>query len=590
MHRRVCMGRGAVLAALALAAAGAARAQDAPVFPLAEVAPGLRGTGWSVFQGSEPEAFEVEVLGVWHDAVAPDSSYILARLSGRGLEATGVVAGMSGSPVYVDDRLIGAVSFGWPMSREAIAGITPIEQMRRLSEAEVGPSPAGSGSPPADLATLARAEFSPNLLTEAWAPFRGRPGGTGGPLLWSGAGFAPQGRALLAQALGAELAPAGRAPEASGELAPGDAVAAVLMTGDLQLAATGTLTARSGEEVLAFGHPFLGLGDVRLPMAKAEVVTVVASQMQSFKLANLGPIVGAFDLDRAPGMRGRLGLTAPLVPLTVAVRGSRAADYELAVVDLPQLLPALAGMGVLGAVDATTQTAGVGTVDLAARLDLVDHPAIVVEQSFDGESAALQAGLYLLALTGFLVDNSWGEVRLASIAVEARQGPEPRGARLLAAYPDRRVVAPGERLAVEVDLAPFRGATFRQRLELAIPEGLPDGPYFVLVGDGASADAARLAVEKTAPETLEQALDVLRSLTSRRQLVALGLRPAAGLRVAGETLPALPGSLRSLWRAGDTLGTQALELALTPLAATSLAMPVAGLTRIDLEVRRDPSS
>jgi hypothetical protein len=151
-------------------------------------------------------------------------------------------------------------------------------------------------------------------------------------------------------------------------------------------------------------------------------------------------------------------------------------------------------------------------------------------------------------------------------------------------------VRPGERLGIEVELAPFRGAPFRERLEIQIPEELPDGPYFVLVGDGASADTARLTVEKAAPENLEQVLDLLRSLTSRRRLVALGLRPAAGLRVAGEPLPELPGSLRSLWQAGDAVGAQALEVALTPLAAVSLSAPAAGLTRVDLEVRRDPSS
>ncbi len=587
MHRGVCSWAG--LVAMTLLPAAVVAQEDA-AFPLAEVAPGLRGTGWSVFQGSEPEAFDVEVLGLWHDAVAPDTSYILARLSGRGLEDTGVIAGMSGSPVYIDDRLIGAVSFGWPMSQEAIAGITPIEQMRRLRGAEAGAPPSGPGTPLVDLETLARAEFSPTLLERAWAAARPRPDGTGTGLLWTGAGFAPQGRALLGRALGAELVPAGRAPQLDGEIAPGDAVAAVLMTGDLQLAATGTVTDRSGDELLAFGHPFLGLGDVRLPMTKAEVVTVVSSRMQSFKLANLGPVVGAFDLDRAPGVRARLGLEAALVPLTVAVRGSREAHYDLAVVDLPQLVPALVATGVVGAVDATTQAAGVGTVDLTARLELAGRAPMVVEQSFDGEGAAVQAGLYLLALTGLLVDNPWGAVDLEGIAVEVRQGPEPRGARVLAAHPERRVVVPGESLAIDVELAPFRGEPFRQRLEIEIAEGLPDGPYFVLIGDGASADAARLAIEKAAPETLDQVLTLLRSLSSRRELVALGLRPAAGLRVAGEALPALPGSLRSLWQASDAVGAQALELALTPLVVTPLPVPAAGLTRVDLEVRRDPSS
>jgi hypothetical protein len=585
MHRGVC-----IALALALAAAAAGAQEVEPVFPLEEVAAGQRGTGWSVFHGSEPEAFEVEVLGVWRDAVAPETSYILARLSGRGLEETGVVAGMSGSPVYVDDRLLGAVSFGFPTAQEAIAGITPIESMRRLHEAAVTPPPPGLGSGAVDLAALARAELPPDLLRQAWSRLAPRSAGQGSGLLWAGAGFGPEGRALLGEALGGELAPAGHAAQLAGEFAPGAAVAAVLMDGDLQLAVTGTLTSRRGEEVLAFGHPFLGRGDVRLPMARAEVVTVVGSRVQSFKLANLGPIVGAFDLDRAAGLRGRLGLEAPMVPLTVAVRGSREADVELRLAEVPQLLPALAAIGLVGAVDATTQAAGVGTLDLSARLELAGQAPILLEQAFDGDGATLQAALYLLALTGLVVDNVWGEVDLASIAVEARQGPDPRGARLLGAHAERRVVRPGERLAIDAELAPFRGAPFRQRLEIEVPEALPDGPYFVLVGDGASADGARLALEKAAPETLDQVLALVRSLTSRRELVALGLRPAAGLRVAGEALPGLPGSVRSLWQAGDPASVQALELALEPLASVRLPAPATGLTRVDLEVRRDPSS
>ncbi len=590
MHRRVCKPRLAWLAAAALLAP-AAGAQEAGVFPLAEVEPGLKGTGRSVFRGGEPESFDVEVLGVWRDVVAPDTSYILARLSGRGLEDSGVVAGMSGSPVYIGDRLVGAVAFSWPMSQEAIAGITPIETMQRLQQAGPAAPPPGRAGTAVDLATLARAEFPPGSLPEALRVLDRQPlAGARGGLLWTGAGFGPQARALLGEALGGGVAAAGRAADLGATLEPGDAVAALLVDGDLQLAAVGTLTARDGSEVLAFGHPFLGIGDLLLPMAKAEVVTVVGSRFVSFKLANTGPAIGAFDLDRAAGLRGRLGLAAPMVPLSVTVRGGREATYDLRVVDVPQLLPALAALGVLGSIDATTQAAGIGTVDLAARLQLAGREPLVLEQSFDGDGAAVQAGIYLMSLANFLVNNGYGEVAIEGIEIEAAQSAERRNLRLLRAHPDRRIVQPGESLGLEIELAPFRGQPFRERLEVRIPEGVPDGPYFVLVGDGASADVARLTVEKAAPESLEQALSLLRTLTSRRRLVALGLRREPGLRVAGETLARLPGSVRSLWQAADAVGAEDLEIAVEPLAATELAVPASGLTRVDLEVWRDPGA
>lgn len=582
MTRFLCIAAvGWLLAVAAVAESG--------IYPLDEVEPGLRGTGLSVFRGATPEPFAVEVLGVWRE-VAPGTSYILARLSGQGLEESGVVAGMSGSPVYVGERLLGAVAFAWPFSQEPIAGITPIERMRELDSAEPAAPPAGGGpSPAAEL--LTRDRLSEDLLVEslsALAP-RSVEGGTSG-LLWALSGFGERTRTLLARGLQGGVAAAGRAAAGdAGDLEAGDAVAAVLVDGDLRLAATGTVTERSGDRILAFGHPFLGLGDLRVPMARAEVVTVVPNQAVSFKLANTGAVVGAFDLDRSSGLRGRLGLEAPMIPVEVAVRGERERRFSLRLAQLPQLVPTLLAVGVLGSLDATTQTAGGQTLRLGIRFELRDHGALDLQQVFDGEGAGLQAGLWTLALTGFLLQNDFDEVELDAVEVTLDQVASRRMARVGAAHPARRLVAPGERVTLSVELRPYRGAATRRELVVTVPEGLASGPYFLLVGDGTSMSAARLAVEKSAPETLDQALDLLRSIAPRDRLVASGLFAAAGLRVAGAALPQLPGSVRSLWTSADPVAYETLELAWVPSASLASDVPLTGVTRVDLEVRRDGS-
>lgn len=568
-----------VIAALAPAAGG----QE--ILPLDEVRAGQRGYGLSVFRGDQPERFEVEILGLWNN-VRPDTSFILARLSGQGLENSGVIAGMSGSPVYLEERLIGAVAFAWPFAREAIAGITPIEQMRRLYAPASGvPQPART-TPAASLNQLAAGELPGELLTDSLKLLRSElTDNLGSGLMWNTVGFGDFSRRRLASGLGA-VAPAGASRLPAAELVPGGSVAAVLIDGDLRMAATGTITDRMGDSVLAFGHPFLGIGELNVPMATSEVITVMPSQFNSFKLANLGSVVGAFQLDRAAGIRGQLGAVAPTVPLKIAVRGRRQAEFELRLADLPQLTPTLTAISILAALESTTQAGGSQGLDLHARLDLAEHGELLVRQSFDGDGAALEAAVHLLAFAGFITNNTMAEVRLAGIEIELDQHPQPRLARLVEAHASRTELHPGDRLELNLDLMAYRGERFRESIPLELPTDLPDGRYSLLVGDGTSVDAARLAIERSAPIHFRQALDLLRGLHSRRDLVVLGVFTGKGLAVAGETLPQLPGSMQSIWAGAPSGGAQPLGLAVAQQMERQLDMPVSGLLRVDLQVRR----
>ena len=570
-----------------------------PTIGLDEVKIGQRGYGLSVFAGGEPERFDVEVIGVMRN-VSPDMSYILARLSGRGLESSGVAAGMSGSPVFLDGRLAGAVSFGWPFSKEAICGITPIDLMRSLTT--LGGALPTTPPPPVELAGLLSGKIPADLLSRQLARLRPRlgdaPEGALAGIEWSATGFGELSRGLLRQALGS-VAPTGQAAAAPGarlpDMVPGSAVAAVLVSGDFQLAATGTVTDHLGDHILAFGHPFLGVGPIRVPMAAAEVVTVLSSQYTSFKITNLGPTVGAFEQDRKAGIEGRLGATAPMIPMVLRIgsparpiaagaAGSRQFRVQLA--DVPELLPMLAGSTLLAGLESASYAGGSQDIEMTARFRLAPYGDLVIHQSFDGDNAGTAMAGHLLALAAYLVQSPLERVRIEGLEVDVEQSPQPRAASLVAVHADRTLVHPGDQLGIHLDLLAYRGDRFRHSFQVQLPRDLPAGHYSLLVGDGASADAARLAMAPIEPNTFAQALQLLRSLHSRRDLTLLGFYGGAGLSVAGEVMPQLPGSMRSLWSAADNSGAVPLHAAIVQERHEIMPTPIDGLLRIDLEVRR----
>ncbi|HLX06310.1 MAG TPA: hypothetical protein VKY89_00470 [Thermoanaerobaculia bacterium] len=622
-----CLGAGLTLPAAAappaiaspvpgVAAPGQAAPGALPTIDLEEVRVGQRGYGLSVFAGGQPERFEVEVIGVMRN-ISPDMSYILARLSGRGLESSGVAAGMSGSPVFLDGRLAGAVSFGWPFAKEAICGITPIATMRRLTTLG-GPLPV-TPPPPVELAALLAGRVPADLLASQLNRLRtrldGAPEGALSGIEWSAAGFGERSRGMLRQALGS-VAPMGQ--EAAGgrgqappDLVPGSAVAAVLVSGDFQLAATGTVTDRIGDRILAFGHPFLGLGAVRLPMAAADVLTVLSSQNTSFKIANLGPTVGALEQDRQAGIEGRLGAVAPMIPMVLRFRGpaapatlataagGAAADsppasrqFRVQLADVPELLPLLAGSTLLGGLESASYAGGPQDIDMVARFRLDRYGELAIHQTFDGDNAGTAMAGHLVALVGYLMQSPLDRVRISSLEVDVEQSPQPRAASLVAAHADRSLVHPGDRLGINVELQAYRGDRFRHSFAVQLPRDLPVGRYTLLVGDGPSADAARLALAPTEPATFSQALALLRSLHSRRDLALLGFyggSAGAGLSVGGEAMPRLPASVRSLWSAAEVSGATAplsLHAAIVQERHETMAVPIDGMVRIDLQVRR----
>jgi hypothetical protein len=391
---------------------------------------------------------------------------------------------------------------------------------------------------------------------------------------------------MLREAVGA-VSPSGQAdaagtPADSSVLVPGGAVAGVLVDGDLRLAVTGTVTDRTGDEILAFGHPFLDAGPVLLPMAPALVITVLASQYSSFKLASFGEPIGAFDEDRSVGVHGRIGVHAPTVPLQVRV-GERTFRMRLAAV--PQLLPTLVAISAVGCLDAANHVAGAQGLDVELVLRTREHGDLRMRQSFDGEQAAGQSAAFVVAVSGFLMENPLAKLTLDGASVGFATSREPRTATITGAHAERTVVRPGDMVTVNVDFLAYRGAPFRRTLAIAVPEDLPNGRYSLFVGDGATIDAVRLNLEPAEPQTFAQAMKLLGSLHSRRELVALGVFGGRGLAVAGTIMPRLPGSVRSLWGAAASGSATPLRAAIAQQVVEPLDVPAEGGVRIDLEVR-----
>jgi hypothetical protein len=601
-----------LLAALLAVGLPSALAQEQPspdpdVIPIEEVTRGQRGYGLSVFAGTTPERFDVEVIGVMRN-VYPGMSFILARLSGQDLERDGVVRGMSGSPVYLDDRLAGAVAFSWDFASDAIAGITPIADMRALHFLPAGGArsrPAAELGSPLSLLRLADPIDDPKRAAEELRSHLGALG-QGAASLVSGAsssvafvasGFEARSRSFLGLALG-ELATGGAAADALEvpEIRPGASVAGVLIGGDLKLAASGTVTDRTGEEVVAFGHPVLALGPVKIPMAVAEVLTVVSSDLSSFKLTNVGPVIGAFDEDRLPGMRGRLGAVAPTTPVRISVAGSAgglvgdpAKDrgeraYQLQVADVPLMRPSLLAVATLQTVDAFSYAGGDQSLDLAATFRFAGYDDVEVRQSFDGSGAALNAAIYLLQLVGFFELNPWVDLDTSEVDIALTQGPETRTLSVLGAHAERRQVRPGETVEILLDLRSHRGQRTQRRVPVVVPADAAPGPLYLFVGDGSSVDAAALQLEPFEPASFEESLDLLASFHARHEIGVLSVRPARGLVVDGRSLPDLPESMRALWQGSASATAKALPLAIVHRQFVTSDLPLEGLERVDLEV------
>jgi hypothetical protein len=561
---------------LGLLAAAAPRAATT-MMPIRDVTPGMVGIGRTVFDGVAIEEFKVHVLGLMRNVVGPKRDLILARLEGGPLARTGVIAGMSGSPVYIDGKLVGAVSYQLgQFSTEPIAGITPIAEMTDATALD-GPArtarPVALGTParPEELLALWRQDLG---LARSFAASPGDVqlgGGLGAldaqmatmlrpiavPLVTSGlsaglldplapaltaGGFLPVsgGAAQQGSAVGPAVT-AGASP-----LNPGDPVGIGLLTGDFEMGATGTVTHVDGDRVYAFGHPLYNLGPTEFPMTQARVITVLPSLMTSSKLAALGAVVGTLQQDRATAVAGRLGKGPALIPVTITLNSARAGasrTFSFGVVKDQMFTPLLAYLSVANVLTSYERQAGVATYTVRGAAAIRNQGDITFEDIFAGDQSAAGAAAYVAGPLTTLFRNAPGRFDVDRLTLTIDAVEEPRTARIERVWVDSPRVRAGQDVTVKVLLRTWDDQDVIKAIPISIPVNAP-ATLQLLVTDG-SRLTAQDARESRAGE-LQDVTQIIRSFNRARRgnrLYARLTAASAGAVVAGEPLPSLPPSV-----------------------------------------------
>ena len=527
--------------------AAAVPAAPPGILPLREVRKGMACTGKTVFDGAKVEEFRCEILGVLENA-GPKQSIILARLSGGPLEETGVMQGMSGSPVYVNGKLIGAVAYSFPFSKAPIAGIRPIEEM-------LGPPvPARAARTPSDpldfaagLPARQEIEVGASRLVEISTP------------LWLSGftrstieQFAPRLRAAGLEPVqglgGGRVAPSASVPAPP---QPGEMISVQLMTGDMSVGADGTVTHVDGRRVYAFGHRFLGTGETEMPFARAEVLALLPSLNSSFKISNPREWLGAILLDHSAALAGELNRKARMLPVKIRVAGSppsrRASSYQLEMVDDRLLTPILVQMAVFSALEATERTAGVSTITLRGRMLVRGGEPIPIHNVFAAElgtpalvSASAAAPVAALLQSGF------DSLRFDGLDLDLEVSNEKRQLQLDGVWSSRRTVRPGESVDITALFQGESGVELARTATYRVPVGAPAGPLYFTVTDGPSANLLEFRqFLLSPPRSPDQLRAFLTRLHPNDRPYLRVWRSAPTLQVQGENLPLLPPSMNT---------------------------------------------
>ena len=576
-HAAGLAGGSVVAALLAVAVLPAAT----PRIDLDEIEPGMRGVGVTVFNGATREEFGVEVLGVINNVMGPRRSLIIAQLDGGPLAETGVIQGMSGSPIYFDGRLAGALSYSLgSFSKTAIAGITPIGEMAAtdatpMRAARRGASPiAFAGGDRDHLASAVRQAFARTK------PFAERPGdvrGTGLPLAEVARlgtqlqpiatplllnGFVPEmidlwssafDRSGFVTTIGGMAAGAATQANDDGEpLSPGDAIGATLMQGDLAMTGTGTVTLVDDGRVYAFGHPFYNLGQAQMPMTRARVTTLLPSLALSSKITTVGGVVGTIDQDRSTGIYGSLGAAPALIPVDVRIAASDrdlTESFAFEVIDDPFFTPILTLTGLLNTLLSWTRDlSAASTLEVTGAVHLGGgHDPIRLHNVYAGERAAVDAAVSAMTPLAALLGNRFLPVELERVELSITAHEAPRTAQLERVRVDAPRPRAGDTLPVTVSARTAEGEAIIETVHVALPRDLT-GPVQILVADAATLQAREASTGRQ-PGQARSLPQLIRALNRSRQqdrfyVQLLASRPGAIVR--GQARAALPSSVRAV--------------------------------------------
>ena len=514
---------------------------------------------YTVFQGVKPEPMDLEVLGVLHNVNGPRGNIILIRLKGQKVEYTGVVAGMSGSPVYIDGKLAGALAFRiGEFSKEPIAGVTPIADMLEINALDKSPAEEASAAKPAvsNAAGKTAAPGSSVSLSGSPQAFANYLKPIETPLVFTGFSeetvrlFAPMfASAGIVPVMGAGSVSESKQPE---PLEAGSAVSAILVRGDLDIAATCTVTYIDPQRLLACGHPLLQFGSVDLPMNKAEVLATLPSPLNAFKIVNTTERAGVFVQDRHTGILGVFGKQPEMIPVTLTIReGGEPKEFHYEVLNNPRLSPVAIMATVFNALHGVNEYGEEITYRLNGTIDVKGFPAVGLKNMFapaeNGQPAAMAAAISLGERFGRIYDNPYNAPAVKSVKLDFNLVRERRWARLESARTDVNEVRPGDEIIVETVLAPYRGERVVRQIPVKIPTSASKGNLRILVSDGDTLDR----VNRTNPAfgrklDLASTIALLNKEHANNRLYVSLLEADPEARVADKVMPTLPISVMNI--------------------------------------------
>jgi hypothetical protein len=563
---------------------------SAPHMAVSEIRPGMVGVGRTVFDGTHVDEFKVHIIGVLENVIGTRRSLILAKLEGGPLANTGVIAGMSGSPVYIDGRLIGAVSYALgSFSKEPIAGITPIAEMTDSTAMNESPRPS---------AARVHVEFplTRDSLTGAFRkalnwnrPFAERPdeaqltgissvaGMAGGPLATLlhpiatplvMSGFEPD----VADTLGSAFRDQGFIPTGGtaagmshgempfdGPLKPGDAIGVQFINGDLQLGGTGTVTHIDGDRVYAFGHPMYNLGPTEFPMTRAYVYTVLPSLFSSMKLSSTGEVIGTFLQDRATAIAGRLGAGPRMIPITLTLESDRSPKrtFHFGVVNDQLFAPLMSYASLVNTFNSYEREHGASTFHVRGKVSLKNHESVTFDNLFSGEQPSMGAATYVVAPIVALMGNDYEKVDLEGVDLTITSSEQPMTATLERVWLDDPRPRAGRTVPLKVLLRTYRGEEVLRTFPIDIPANA-SGTLSVLVSDGGRLGQTELREsrmpQQQQPRSVPQMIRTLNKARRNNTLYVKLLGTDAGAVVNGELLSSLPPSVLAVLEADRSGG------------------------------------
>jgi SpoIVB peptidase S55 len=544
-----------VVCILGISASAALVATQPQIMPEEQVKPGMHGVAYTVFEGTKPEPLDVEILGVLRDMAGPKSDVIVARLHGAKVEFTGVVAGMSGSPVYIDGKLVGAIAYRLgAFSKEPIAGITPAAAMLEIDEFDktapsnlaVSRARIESGisrtSGPGDAADP---QAAPTSYTNLLKPIET-------PLVFSGFSEATM------QAFGDKFAAAGMVPvmgagSVSGgpqpePLVPGSAVSAVLVRGDMNIAGTCTVTYVDENRVLACGHPLLQAGAVEIPMTKATVLATLPSTYNSYKIVNSTEPIGAFVQDRRTGIMGRLGREPEMIPVTLNFRGTaHPKQFHFEVLNNARITPTAMMATVFNALQGMNEYGEDTTYRLNGSISVSGYPKLGVQNMYapsDSASTALGISASIGERFSRIYENPYDTPKISGVELNFDLVPERRTARLENVRTNDTEARAGDTITIETLLRPYRGESIVKQIPITIPPSTPKGTLRILVSDGETLDhLRRVPTALSRRLALGSTIALLNQEHSNSQVYVSLLEPNPQAMVSDNVMPTLPLSV-----------------------------------------------